>query len=303
MDPGFRLYAHYPCLLGIATPLARFMRAMTGDTLHVLKIVGALLAVSGAVIAAAVYQKGRVVLDIVLDVDHYLRTSPLKRTPRARIAERYTSLLRYIAQKKDSEGKPYYTSVVIAAHSLGALISADLLQYLKRECREDAKLDPDLAPLGFRPPASAGQAVPEAIPIYLLTFGNPLRQLLNRFFPHLYWWVREEPDNAYDPLPSAVSTLPPISNSATPDPANHNVRRWVSAYRSGDFVGRSLWLDGWFARTQGKPEEGAYPQTLAVAESLNQSRAEACIGLGGHNNYWDRSAPDMAQMLDELICS
>ena len=99
MDTAFWLYQRYPCVRPVAATLGRFMQAMTGDTLHVLSVVGASLAVSGAVIATAAYKKGGVVLDIILDVDHYLRTSPLKSAPRARIAERYTSLLRYIAQQ------------------------------------------------------------------------------------------------------------------------------------------------------------------------------------------------------------
>ncbi len=306
MDPHFFLYAHCPSLLPLANLLARFLRAATDDALHVLTFVGAYLAVSGAVVAAALLKKGRVVLDIILDVDHYLRTSPLERAPRACIAERYTSLLRFIATQKDQDGKPYYTSLIIAAHSLGALISADLLQYLKRECAVEP--DPELASLGFtKPPenkdSTNGEAAHTAMPIQMFTFGNPLRQLLNRFFPHLYWWIREEPDNALDPLPNAVETLPNIENGATPDPAKHNLARWINAYRSGDFIGRSLWLDGWFARNSDGPEKGNYPDPPAVAVSPNTSRVEFCIGLGGHNNYWDRSAPDMAHALDEIICS
>jgi hypothetical protein len=26
-----------------------------------------------------------------------------------------------------------------------------------------------------------------------------------------------------------------------------------------------------------------------------------CIGLGGHNDYWNRTAPDIAEKLDTLI--
>jgi hypothetical protein len=26
-----------------------------------------------------------------------------------------------------------------------------------------------------------------------------------------------------------------------------------------------------------------------------------CIGLGGHNDYWNRTAPDIAKILDKLI--
>ena len=300
------LSSHFP---GLAHLLLLLIQALTQDSIHVLQIVGASLAVSGAVIAAYAYNKGRAVLDIVLDVDSYLRTSPLERAPRARIAERYTSLLRYIAQQKDPHDseKPYYTSVVIAAHSLGALISADLLHYLRRED------DPELASLGLCTSKPVGKTS-----ISLFTFGNPLRQLMNRLFPHLYWWVREEPDNGAQPLGSAqgatkLDEMPKIQPDATPNPADLGLKRWVSAYRSGDFVGRSLWMDPWFNRTVGDDDKGRYdsaPIAIAtdsgpVEETIpaDATRVEACIGLGGHNDYWNRNAPDMAHLLDQIICS
>jgi hypothetical protein len=308
LDPSFFLYTHMPWLLPPASLLNLLMDKMTGDSLHMLTFVGGWLAVSGAVVAATSYQKGRVVLDIILDVDNYLRTSPLDRAPRARIAERYTSLLRYIASEKDPtdpEGKrPYYTSVVIASHSLGAVISADLLQYLKRE--GEVEPDPALASLGFtkrseNEGAEKQTAAKPATSIYLFTFGNPLRQLLNRFFPHLYWWIREEPDNGLSPFPDAADKLPAINHGDTPEPAKLGLEHWVNAYRSGDFVGRALWLNGWFDRTKGGPANGAYDEELAIAE--DDSRSEVCIGQGGHNDYWNRTAPDMAHILDRIICA
>lgn len=106
---------------------------MTNSTMGMLSAAAGTLAVSGAALAAVIIKYGKTPLDIVLDVDHYLRTSPLSNTPRARITERYVSLLRHIANRNDEAGNPYYTSIVIGAHSLGALISADLLHFLARE--------------------------------------------------------------------------------------------------------------------------------------------------------------------------
>lgn len=278
-------------------------------SLKLLDLVGAKLAVSGVAIAAIIYRYGRVPLDILLDVDNYLRTSPLENAPRARIAERYVSLLRYIAQRRDLQDsrQPYYGSVIIVAHSLGALISADLLHFLKEEP------DEALQPLGY------GKRDQEnaAIQIRLFTFGNPLRQLLNRFFPHIYWWVREEPDNGARPLPKAKDVPPDIADPPNPDPQNHpdakaprvsdlggSVKLWFNAYRSGDFVGRMLWSDHWYSRNKEGAKQGKYPEAVTIirdADPPDTRRAEMCIGLGGHNDYWNRTAPDMAEQLDKLI--
>jgi hypothetical protein len=87
-------------------------------SLHLLDLVGAKLALSGAAVAAIIYSYGRAPLDILLDVDNYLRTSPLENAPRARIAERYVSLLRYIAARSDSNDPqlPYYVHCRGNAH-------------------------------------------------------------------------------------------------------------------------------------------------------------------------------------------
>jgi hypothetical protein len=280
-------------LIGSSRWLIWFIRFTNDATLRVLDLVGARLAISGVAIGALIYKYGRVPLDILLDVDNYLRTSPLDNAPRARIAERYVSLLRYIASQRSGDA-PYYDKVVIAAHSLGALISADLLHYLRWE--PDAKL----VDLGY---GAVGQA-DARIRIRLFTFGNPLRQLLNRFFPHLYWWVREEPDNAVKPLQVGTDVLPGISPLMPPNPADlgPGVQCWTNAYRSGDFVGRFLWADNWYRRTM-IAHGGPYPDAVAVARDAvqNPTRMEMCIGLGAHNDYLNRTAPDMAAHLDLLI--
>ncbi|HEV2489170.1 MAG TPA: hypothetical protein VGT03_05140 [Candidatus Acidoferrales bacterium] len=210
---------------------------------------------------AAAAKSGSAVLDITRDVDSYLRTSPKDRTPRARIVERYVSLLRYLAAYTDEKGEPY-TRIVIVAHSLGALISGDLLLFLK----QGGELD---------------QIIP--IPLFLFTMGNPTRQLLNRFFPYLYKWVRLEPDNGLRHL----GKLPQTPIGLDPDPGLLGVELWVNAYRSGDYVGRSLWYNERYDH--------------AIFPPVSPQLKEMCIGAGAHVHYWDESAPDIAEMLDQLI--
>jgi len=130
--------------------------------------------------------------------------------------------------------------------------------------------------------------------------GNPARQLLNRFFPHLYDWVRARPDNGTHPLPAPRLTAPDaISNAELPNPKELGLQRWVSAYRSGDYVGRSMWLDEWSLRTPDDADPRTTPPLLV--ESQDQTRAEMCIGAGAHTHYMDDTAPDIAWMLDQLI--
>src|SRR5260370_33032424 len=134
-------------------------------------------------------------LGIVLDVDNYLRTSPRNATPRAKIVERYVSLLRYIAKPEHG-----YTRVVIVAHSLGALISGDLLRFLREEG------DPALKPLGYRTP---GGNKPDS-PITLFTIGHRTHHFMNRFFPFLYDWVNPVPSGSLRPFGAATLVEPTL---------------------------------------------------------------------------------------------
>jgi hypothetical protein len=180
---------------------------------------------AAAVILAGLARSGGVVLGIVLDVDTYLRDTPHEAPPRARIFERYMASLRYIDTFVDSADGRGYDEIVIVAHSLGALISGDLLHFLQSRYSLEEKI---------------------STPIKLLTMGNPARQLLNRFFPYLYDWVRAQPDNGAHPLPAPQLTAPaPIRGAQLPHPDELGLYRWISAYRSGDYVGRSLWLEEW----------------------------------------------------------
>jgi len=248
--------------------------------------------VSTTAILASLVHYSSPILRVILDVDTYLRTGPIEGTPRAKIFERYVSLLRHVAKGPDGRG---YDHVVIVAHSLGALISGDLLNLLQHQVTSDGEtIDPDLRNFGFGGTSSTGK-----IPIRLFTMGNPLRQLLNRFFPYLYDWVRDNPDNGTEPLPSPATTAPTAFNSTLPAPEDLGVEKWVSAYRSGDYVGRSLWLDEWYKRTATCSENGIYPEPIYKVE--DDKRIEFCIGAGAHTHYWDDTAPDIAEALNKLI--
>jgi hypothetical protein len=260
-------------------------------TLYLIERTGLYLAISAAAVFAFILKYLTTVLDTILDVDNYLRISPPDQTPRARIAERCTSLLRYIANYRDDQKRPY-CKVIIVAHSLGSLVTTDLLRYLERSGGESP--DPDLAIYGFRK-----KQIPKKIPIYVFSMGSPLRQLLNRFFPHLYWWVSDTPDNSLAPL--GVTEGPPMPSIGSPLPRTDemNVTRWVNAYRSGDYIGRALWVGQWFNRNAS--DKVVDPPDVATA-GAPQSCCEMCIGLGAHTHYWDRSAPEIADQLDQLIC-
>ncbi len=144
---------------------------------------------------------GRNALDILLDVDNWLREAPGRGTPRGRILARFLSLLRFVA----SSGR--YGRILIVAHSQGTVIAADMLRLLQAS--------PRLASQVF-----GSGATPE---IRLITAGSPLRQLYARRFPHEYGWV-EHPGSA-GPNPAGL----------------YGVRSWINLYNAGDYVGRALW--------------------------------------------------------------
>lgn len=268
----------------------------------------AVLITTGSVVGAAVmalFLGGRLdalalgfrpFLDIALDVDNYLRQMPRRRTPRARMVERYTSLLHYLHRWRDQDGRPY-RSLVLVAHSQGTVLSADVLAYLARE-RSPA--------LGF---ADEGRR-DDAPGLYLFTMGSPLRQLYALCFPYLYGWVADAGREVADEAGAGAATamgdrqvVPTLPADATPDPAWLALRRWVNAYRSGDYVGRALWRDParWPHLYRAAEPEAADGVVYTVSEDPAGRRRELCIGPGAHTHYWDATAPAIARELDLLI--
>jgi len=233
----------------------------------------------------AVFKSASTALDTILDVDNYLRTSPATDTPRARVVERCVGLLNFLHRQG-------YNRIVIVAHSLGSLITADLLRFLNHGRM------PSLSNYAF---AGRGSG---SIPIRLFTMGSPLRQLLNQFFPNLYHYVRQVPDHCGEaPRPSVPVPPGMIPDTASPNVTDLGISVWANAYRSGDYVGRSLWLDAWMKRTNDGDQAGTFPASHMATTFTDgaERRMEACIGLGAHTHYWDRSAPDVGRILDTLI--
>lgn len=146
----------------------------------------------------------RVPVDVLLDVDSYLRDRPRLQSSRARIMARYASLLRHLTV----EG---YERIVIVAHSQGTVLTADLLRF-GQQLHAGA---PPAAADGVRRPA-----------MLFFSMGSPLRQLYGYLFPHLYGWTQ------------AAGTQP---GAVAPHPAELGLCVWINAFRSGDYVGRALW--------------------------------------------------------------
>jgi len=224
----------------------------------------------------------RSVVDVLLDVDNYLREHPRASAPRARICARFASLLRHVYSHD-------YQSVVIIAHSQGTAIAADLLRFIKA-----TRLEQSDAGLGRR----------NGRDIYLFTMGSPLRQLYGLRFPHLYRWARHEVQDRWTDPATAIGP------TTAPNPADLDVTEWVNAYRSGDYVGRGLWRpDACDFAYRAEPAALEQPwridHPLPVVESRTAdpvNRREFCIGAGAHTHYWDRYAPEIARELDALIC-
>ena len=216
----------------------------------------------------------RPALGIAADVDNYLRELPRDRTPRARMAERYASLLRYVCgwRADAADAQSGYDAVVIVAHSQGTVITADLLRYFAVEAKRSPVWEPKLMRL-------RGTGETKALPVFMFTMGSPLRQLYAQRFPHLYGWVCAGTGNSTGPV---GSELLGVEN------------RWVNVYRSADYVGRQLWGASPTGEGQYIPRQDPVP-----------AERDACIGPGAHTHYWDASADWVAvrlgSMIDEII--
>lgn len=233
----------------------------------------------------------RTVLDVLLDVDSWLREHPLDANPKARICGRYVSLLRYICQWRDPlDPTKGYDGIVIVAHSQGTAITADLLRFLKEEAEGDLpNYDPELEPL-------------ERMNVSLFTMGCPLRDLYALRFPRLYDWARHDNGPA---MTTWVAGDLSSGLTSPPEPAPEGllgVNLWVNAYRSGDYIGRYLWRTPscgylWTSDIAGMPVANV---TRSVS-SDGVTRMEFCIGAGAHTHYWDRTAPIIGAEIDRLI--
>ncbi len=241
----------------------------------------------------------RPVLDILLDVDNWFREHPLDSNPKARICGRYVSLLRYLCKwRKDSaDANSGYDGIVVIAHSQGTVITADLLRFLKKESQGNLRsYDPELQSLG----PSQGSSDSRKIPIYFFTMGSPLRQLYGLRFPHLYHWARHADESTM-----TCWNKSDIPKGQLPDPSELlGVTLWVNCYRSGDYVGRSLWrTDRCAYMWTGDCHAGLPASAIKSSSTDGVKRLEFCIGAGAHTHYWDRYARIVATELDLLIAA
>ncbi|MCA1991644.1 MAG: hypothetical protein LDL41_06305 [Coleofasciculus sp. S288] len=242
----------------------------------------------------------RSVLDIILDVDNYLRLHPLDNNPRARICARYVSVLRYLCNWEDPQDHRGYDAILIVAHSQGTVITADLLRFLQRGSKPET--DPALQKL-----------ISGNLPIYFFTMGCPLRQLYGLSFPHLYNWARH-----YDKSPWTREPHNPqhIDECQKPNPRKLlGVTRWVNTFRSGDYIGRYLWRSDvcdyqWCTPQERRRVKDTTLDTtwtsdrdlpVHVSEDDTHTRREFCLGAGAHTHYWDGTSDAVAAEIDRLI--
>lgn len=193
-----------------------------------------------------------IIVGISLDVINHLRIHPLKSNPRARIAARYFSLLKFLQNWKNKNGHGYDACIIIA-HSQGTVITADFLRFLKNEQKKAHH-------------TNHNSIFSKSKPIYFFSVGCPLRQLYNARFPYQYAWV--------------------TNNKIT----DLGVKLWVNAYRSGDYVGRQLFV----------PDETAWMIDKSTPYKTNLFE-EFCIGPGAHTHYLDDFGKDIASKLFNII--
>ncbi len=156
-----------------------------------------------------------------------------------------------------------YSRVVIVSHSQGTVITADLLRYLG---------------LTGRLRDYAGTT-----PLSLVTVGSPLRDLYAALFPFLYPWMG---------VPSASFA------TSGPTTSDLSLAQWANAYRSGDYVGRSIWTAPTEALMFRVATVSADGEVLA---SRDGSRTEFCLGAGAHTHYFSNDAIALAVEIDRLV--
>jgi hypothetical protein len=195
----------------------------------------------------------RIALDIPYDVATYLRVSqPGLVAPRERMLRRYRALVGEVAA--GGVDRVPYDALVIVSHSQGTVLSVATLF-------GDEGREPPARPIGEEEP---GIVLPAQVS--LLTCGSPLRQLYGERLPGQYDWVRE--------LPRRPGGLRPITGT------------WVNLYRSGDYVGRTLWAPDPVAAAVFDPGRTAYDLRWPGGPRV----VERCLGPGSHTGYWSDAA-------------
>ncbi|MFZ1545577.1 MAG: hypothetical protein WAT12_00500, partial [Candidatus Nitrotoga sp.] len=151
-----------------------------------------------------------------------------------------------------------YNHIIVVAHSQGAVVTVDSLRLLAQfHTIRDSVF------------------VKSKPTIELVTAGSPLRQIYREVFPHQYGWV--------------------VSKSGGPDiSCLACVRHWINVYRSGDYVGRSIWSE---------PKPGM----MNTAKEFNAATPvpqidDICLGAGAHLHYFDGTSNVIGTVVAKLIC-
>jgi hypothetical protein len=205
----------------------------------------------------------RAAIAVALDVVAWLRVRPEKQNPKGRICARFVSLLRHVCSEHNAGAS--YQGIILVAHSQGTVITTDLLRFLHYQFK-GPKYDKTLEPL-------KGD-----LPVYLMTFGNPLRQLYDLRFPDLYAWT-------FRPLLEDEEEEGPKAEDL-------GVHTWINGYRSGDYVGRYLWR---------KDAIGAWIPNARPPEGPFDKHQDFCLGEGAHVHYFDETAPSVPLWLNQVI--
>lgn len=218
----------------------------------------------------------RLPLDVALDVDNHFREFPRRAIPRARIFSRYVALLEHLVE----EG---YDNIVIVAHSQGAVITAELLRYLRYRAAHTDNPDQRVAQLWQGLEAK----------VSLLTAGCPLRQLYAARFPAQYAWVHEQAAS-----PDSSTAAPGTAAAIPASCAALGVQRWINLYMSGDYVGRWLWSP---AATAQELDAAILYDASGLPPHHQHRQLDVCLGSGAHTHYFDVDQRRMAQWIDAII--
>lgn len=165
-------------------------------------------------------------------------------------------LVRYLSLLKYLSASGY-KKIIVVAHSQGTVVTADCLRLLEQSKNIRSSV--------------FGNSLPT---IEFVTAGSPLRQLYRERFPHQYGWA--------------------VSKTGGPDISNFaGVQHWINNYRSGDYVGRTLWNEP--DPDKMNPVTAPYPATPVPQND------DICVGAGAHLHYFDGSTVVVGTVVAKLI--
>ncbi len=216
-------------------------------------------------------EKVRGGLDILYDVMSYVREGGT--AARFAVVARYRALLAQVTQFEHEDGQVGYDGIVFAAHSQGTIYTAATLF-------GDHVRNPRVYPLEAAGEPRAYDGLRATDRVSFLSFGSPIRQTYDRFFPGQYatWYLGG--------TGASPASLSPLNDT------------WLNIYRPGDYVGRAVNRDS-FATESNEPDTRQAIDASGLPDEGPQL-IEACINLpGAHTRYW--GSDHIAAHLDYLI--